>query len=364
MAEPIERDAFGLPMVAAEDDPMFGDLALDTDTTTTGEPVAPEAEAEITPEPTEPVTEVVADEAPAAPAEGAPEEEAPKLYLGKYKTTEDLEKGYRDLRDLQRRTAERANQYEARSTEVEAHARLLEETLQRMQPYLTDYQRQQEQKTAAPPQPQRPVYDEYGQPVQLPPTTQGLSPEQVASLTDQIVSERMQQYYSQLSQEQADAAARAAAEQSVLGFYERHPEVTPRGEVDTNITETVLALNEAWANTGTAVDISDPEALEIAYEASKRPSLQTVLQMNPQYVDSDAGMEIARYQAAILEGRPITQTDVAVPASQVETLPQRKPFSESASSVNPQGTEAPLDEFESAVLEYRKSRPRTSVFGI
>ena len=73
----------------------------------------------------------------------------------------------------------------------------------------------------------------------------------------------------------------------------------------------------------------------------------------------------ARFEAALLRGEtPISMQTVQGPVSQVR---QRKPVTERASTGGtPEGADRPLNEFEQAVLEYRKTKKAgfgDSVFG-
>jgi hypothetical protein len=142
-----------------------------------------------------------------------------------------------------------------------------------------------------------------------------------------------------------------ARKASIMGFYEAHPEVEPRGTLDSDIKDTLDALGEAWRDW--EPDVSNPATLEIAYEATKDPALLAVLKKNPAYIDDEDGMKLARFEAAILRGEPITQNTAQVPASAVGT---RKPIVEKASTVSPNASaDAPLDPWQEAVQEYRKS---------
>lgn len=332
----VERDIFGLPTEEVETNPEFAFLADNP------------PEEEIVPEtapPEEPAPEpATAPAEPAPPAdtpepEAAPEPEVPAvLYAGKYQSVEELEKGYKEIRDLQRRTAERAKSYEGQSEALAERTRLLEDSLRRALPLL----QQQQQR---PPE----GYDPGEQP--------GLTPQQIAPLVEQIVDARVTQMKEGLQTQQTVDQSVRDAERAVNGFYERHPEVEVRGQLDNDITETITNLNNAWEKTGTVVDISDDDALDIAYEAAKRPALRQVLELQPDFIDSDAGMELARFQASILEGQSITQTSQAVPASQVgQTVGQRKPVTESASTgATSPNADTPLDEFDQAVLAYRRA---------
>jgi outer membrane biosynthesis protein TonB len=101
---------------------VFGNLGSELPDFVTDQPAPVEEAAPEQPKEETPAVEVK-EEAPAeqpvaeAPAETpaaeetpteTPEEQAERLLAGKYRSVEELEKGYRELRDLQRRTAERA----------------------------------------------------------------------------------------------------------------------------------------------------------------------------------------------------------------------------------------------------------------
>lgn len=352
-------DEFGIPTVPeGEADPEFAFLEDNP------EPVAPEADPAVVEAPvvvtdpaapvevvpiepvvTEPVVEEIVAEEEAAAAE--------ELYLGKYKDIPAVLQGYNELRELQRRTAERARENENRANLIEAQAQQLQQTLSQAIPYIESLRAQQVQQL-----PQEVKYDQFGNPV-VPPTPQ-LSPQQVQRLVDERVSAQTQQNQQNWAAEQQKAAAAQKTESAILGFYGAHPEVEVGGEIDAAIMDTINALNQTWESRGDGtLDTQDPSVYEIAYEATQRPALQKVLQMFPALVDDDSGMQLARIQAAVLEGQPITQQSQAVPASQVGNA-QRKPFVEKASSSTPQTTVVPLSEFDEAALEWRKANTRQS----
>ena len=45
------------------------------------------------------------------------------------------------------------------------------------------------------------------------------------------------------------------------------------------------------------LDVGDPNALELAYEVAKDPYLRVVLEANPKWVESQAGLDFAQVQA-------------------------------------------------------------------
>lgn len=289
---------------------------------------------------------VQTQEAVAEAAEAA--QEAARVWAGKYQNPEALEKGYRELRDLQRRTAERSKAYEQRVQEVEFQARQMEDAVRRATEVVRQMQLQQQQLQV----PQQPLFDQYGNQVQAPQPAPppGLTPDQVEEYVAQQVNERMA-YQAQAMQEQqyrqqAYAEAKAAQE----AFFQAHPDVIKDGSVDEDIANTILALNEAWGNIdGSTVNIRDPENLEIAYEAAKRPALRAVLEKNPTFFDDDAGLEMARALANQIDGtQPSTQ-----PVGRMQPR-QNTPVVERGSSPAP-AQQTPLDEFDQAVAEYRNA---------
>ena len=284
-------------------------------------------------------------------------EEAQKAWAGKYQSPEQLEKGYRELRDLQRRTAERAKAYEQRVAEVEFQARQMEDSVRRATEYVRTLQAQQAQQQ----QPQF-VYDEQGNPMQLPPP--GLSPQQVQEYVDAQLQERLA-YEAQAQQEQAWKAEKYAEAQAAQArFFEAHPEVVKDGDADEDIANTILAFNEAWTGIdGSTFNLGSEESLTIAYEASRRPALRTVLMKQPTLMDDDEGMTLAYALAEQMEQRGATQM-APQPTGRMTARPNT-PFAERGSSPAPQQA-TPLDEFDEAVREFRgvnKARGSSTFFG-
>lgn len=301
--------------------------------------------------PSEPASEEVAETATTPDtqvAEEQPTEEQVKSWAGKYSSAEELEKGYRELRDLQRRTAERAKAMEQRAYEEEVRRVQYEQALQRAVPMVQQAQAIQQQMA-------RRQQNPYG--MDEPPQQPQYSPDQLANMArqqaDYIAQQRIQQYQmAQAAQAQQFEEYQEAA-QNFEAFFERHPEVERGGSVDEDIASTILALNEAWPDADVALD--SPEALDLVYEASQRPALREVLELNPKYFDTDTGMALARKLAGEIDG--ITQE--ATPRGRGTAPRSNTPVVERGSSqAPPAGT--PLDEFEQAVSEYRASQKRGS----
>jgi len=336
-----EQDIFGLPTTPPEENTEDFPWLSEEDPAVVGPPQAP-AEEEEPPAEETPAAPEAEEEAPATEEqEEEPAQEEVRRWAGKYTSPEELEKGYRELRDLWRRTSERAKVYEQQNASILNKARELEHTLQQVMPMV-------QQATA---QRQAPQYDEFGNPV-TPPQPQ-LAPQQTQAYIDQMVAKRMQEMQGQMYQQANAAAERNAALRAVRDFYERH-QIEENDDVDSALFETVTTLNDAWSDGD--LDISNPDSLEIALEATNRPALRKVLELNPSYVDSDAGMELARFQASLLEGNAITQQTSAVPASQVGK--SRKPAVERASGGSDSGTVNPAgDPWLEAVAEHRDKSP-------
>lgn len=304
---------------------------------------APEATAPVVEEAPPFVPQVVEQPAEEAPAGETAEEAAERLLAGKYRSVDELEKGYRELRDLQRRTAERAKAADLQRQELEARTMQIQSALQQtipaVQQALSARQAQQADPYGLDPQAQQ---------------QQGLDPRMVMPLVDMQVQQRMMEYQNIQSARQAAADEYQTANSALQEFYNTHKEVEPQGEIDASIASTIVSINEAWEPTGSTLDLTNPEIFEIAYEATQRPALRQVLEINPALIDTDTGLELARRQAALLEA-DITPSTTSAPGA--TRTSQRKPVVERASSGTPPATEGTQqDEFDAAVLAFRKDR--------
>jgi len=296
-------------------------------------------------------------EAPEPQAPEASQEQVEQLIFGKYKSMEEAEKGYKEIVALQTRTAQARRMAERQASESSDYQARLEETLKQALPIIQQANAQQNQ---PPPQAQPDYWSDPTPQAQVP---QGpVTPQQIQQLVDQQLSSRLDGLQQQAQEKAQQTRSVQEAEASIMGFYEKHPEVTVEGELDGQITETIHSLNEAWQKGGQKpLNVGNPDSLEIAYEASRSPELRAVLEMNPVYVDSEAGMQLARFQAALVRGeQPITQQVVQGTTSAVPSTPatgQRRPVTERASvGASPAQSDKPLDEFEQAVSEFRRNR--------
>lgn len=307
--------------------------------------------------------ETEAQPQPEAPTPEAQPEETPqeRLFANKYRSVEELEKGYQELLKLHNRTARSAREYEQRYAILEQQARALESALQQALPLMQ--RAVQPRVVTPPPQPRAeeppPLGWEQPQPQQPPrPVFVGPTPAEVQQYAEAMAQQRIAAQQAAAAQDADRMIFAQEAQEAIMKFYEDHPDV--RGEADAEMARTILELNAAWEDQDWVLDISDPEALEIAYEASQWPALREVLKLNPSLVDTDEGMELARAQAEALDARLGTQQketpEETQPQPRPSAGPQRKPFVEPASGVKPSGGKETLDEFDQAVLEYRKAK--------
>jgi hypothetical protein len=282
-----------------------------------------------------------------APEGETPEEQAERLYANKYRTIEDLEKGYRERSDMWRRAMEARKAEEAERIRAEQQRSQYEQALRSAIPMLEQAaQREQQVRTWA--EQYREQFGTYPDgfaqtaPQQGPPA--GVSQNDVQRmLEERLATERAQMAADFQRQQEA-----AALERTVNEFYRDHPEVEPYGALDTEITDAMAELNDspAWASIsnpdgsrGIVVDPTDRGSLDVLYEAVQRPALLEVLKLRPDFFTSEAGLQFARRDAALLEGVPATTAPqtATVPASSAgRRSGQKVPFTESAQGTLPQ----------------------------
>lgn len=284
-------------------------------------------------------------------AEGATQEQlaeaAERLYANKYKNVEDLERGYRERSDMWRRALEsqRAAEQE-RQAAIQERAQY-EQALRSAIPMIEQAAARERQVRAWAEQ-YRTENGQYPEgftpsaPTQGPPA--GLSPAQVQQMLDERLAQERANMAAQWQQQQDLTALQS----TVQGFYADHPEVEPLGALDTEITDAMAELDNspAWAGVrnadgsyGVIVDATDRQSIDILYEAVQSPALLEVLKLRPDYFTSEAGLQFARRDAMVLEGRaPLTTEPVTatVPASRVGARAgQQVPFAEAAGGSTP-----------------------------
>lgn len=347
-------DVFGIPSGENPDqDWLNAGLEGTEEAPTPTEQPAPSA-----PQPQAPAGPTV--EAPQAETEQPTEGEAQKRWANKYGSPEELEKGYRLQTDEVRRSRQRAREIESRYQEAAGRVQVLEQTLQRALPYLQGQVGQQRPPQGQPAPVQR-GYEDYPDPYGLAPQQQQqqgpVDPNQLAAYIDQQLTQRTEAIRQDLAAQMAREEAVGYAEDAISGFFENHPEVEVRSEADDAMVNTINDLNEAWQSAGRYVDVTEVDHIERAFEASKREALREVLLNNPRYIETEAGMTLARFEASLLEGsQPMTQGAAQVPASMVG---QRPPVVERASTGPSPGGNQPADEFEEAVMERRRAQAGT-----
>lgn len=109
----------------------------------------------------------------------------------------------------------------------------------------------------------------------------------------------------------------------VEGFRREHPEVTPNSPAEDAVAAVVKELS---------LDVGDPNALELAFQASQDPALRQVFNMNPALVETSAGIEMAvslaeKFREPAGQPTPAPQTDQpqAEEPAHVETGPSGAP---------------------------------------
>lgn len=186
--------------------------------------------------------------------EGSPEE--PQVYADAFKSVEALEAGYREAVAWNTRQAQ----------EISALRQGLEDQQRMVAQLIMD----QNQMRAA----NDPEFAEQWQ---------------VAQATQQAVEAQVAPLRQQFEQQQRQNELLTV----ISGFRQAHPDVIPNSPADQEVANVVRALD---------LDIGDPNALELAYEAYKDPFLRTVLVANPNWVETEAGLARAQEEAAKLAG--------------------------------------------------------------
>jgi hypothetical protein len=222
------------------------------------------------------------------PEEDEPAEETPEpLILGRYRSTDDLVTAYQEVRGLQQRTAQQISERDAELEEMKA---LLAQAAQALQ----------QQQGPAQPDPQLVQWAE----------NQGIDPASLPvlmQLADQAAAAKvapMQQQLEAAKAEQERQAEYNAQVSAIQAFRNKHPEVTPNSEEDNRHAEVFKAMQEdpqiqlQW----------NEDTLEIALEASKDPDLYAIIRANPALIDTDEGLDYARWQATLKKGTQTAQT--------------------------------------------------------
>jgi hypothetical protein len=317
------------------------------------EPEAPTAEETSAPEAQSPLPEPDAPEQPALaegeePASG--EAPSPPEAETEPEPEEDWKRRHDILRDTQRRTAEDRNELQRQRDEA---MRAVAEARQAM----VDLQA----KVAGDPEMDQ---------LRAKATELGLEPEQLditAQMAQRIADEKISKLQSQFEQERERTAnERIRSERMrVIDDWKRSHEDWSDAE-----PEMMAVLREVGAIDQNGVFADDElrtDHLEIAYEASKDPSLRAILAAMPILYESDEGLMFARKQASLekliqqlpgtstpkSETQPAQTQATEAALKEAETLP-------ASSGPSVTSTEPPQDEFDE-VLALDGNKPR-SVF--
>ena len=328
-----------------------------------------------TPEPQQP-------QAPEGQPSATPQEqqqqaqEEARKWAGRYDTPEQMEEGYKNIRRLQVRTAERAAQIEAERAQ---DRQKMADLLNRLQPVLANPDIQALLQ-GAPGVPSQPQVD----------FTQ-MTPEQqqayIRGEAQRMAQAQVQEVTQQQQTQQADAEVRMV----VQTFLNSNPDIVPGSELDMALGDVMaefqtdsqgnhrpelfpyslqnldaakqLALDPALHKTVVDLDlVPDNETLAIAREAQQNPAFFKQLKANPTYVDSAEGLELAR-EMAQLPGLYANAAQAAAPptpdqmrlAAQVESGGTGAPVTSAPGEV-------PLDEFDEALASWQGSQG--NIFGL
>lgn len=311
-------------------------------------------------------------ETPAGDAQPAVSAEE-RRWAGRFETPEQLETAYTQAQQHMMSAAERANAAERRLAETNAA----------VQRYL-ESERARQQPPAQPPQPQpvpeptdaelialgfesREQYRAVAQRVQAELDQRYAPALQQMSESQRQLAQRMQNEEvarAQQSQEAQAREAQAEATRVLSTFRTAHPEFAPGTPREAALAGTIQRFNAAWTGdpTGAAegsFEVTADGALEIAAEALDNPALARVLEVNPHYIDTDAGMELARHQATLIQASSRAAT--TQPAGN-PTAPASPHVESGATGTIPGSSGASRDEFD-AVLELDKTMRERSHLG-
>jgi hypothetical protein len=255
--------------------------------------------------------------------EDEPPEETPEpLILGRYKSTDDLVNAYQEVRGLQQRTA---GQIQEKDAELEEMKALLAQAAQALQAQQGPQQ----------PDPQLVQWAE----------NQGIDPASLPvlmQLADQAAAAKVAPMQQQLEAAKAEQEAQAAYNAQVGAiqqFRQKHPEVAPNSDEDNRHAEVFKQMQDdpqiqmQW----------NEDTLEIALEASRDPDLYAIIRANPALIDTDEGLEYARWQATLKKGTQTAQTQALKKQTKAErTAAARKAHVETG-SVAPGSSPEPED---------------------
>lgn len=352
------RSAFGLP----NDD--LGDAAevLTQGLEDAEGPTPTETPAEIVPEAPE------ASEAPETPPEEAPQppEEASepqtqpeeRRYAGKFTSVDDLEKGYREFGTRIREEVAARREAEQRFTELQTQ----------VQAWAAQQQAQQPAKTPEVARPSftdaelasmgidRATYD------QIAPILGAMVERTVAPLNEEIAKTResQSQAIEQARLVAESEAQMAEAQRTLVSFYERH-QIQVGDDTHQAMADLVENWNRSWTGDPSGAkagsfNTADAESLEILAEAVSRPALAQVLRFNPNYIDDDEGMALARHQATLLEATARTPTQAAPAVAQIPAV-ESGPSGQGPRQLDVP-TPSPIDE----IMELDRSEKARSAF--
>jgi hypothetical protein len=292
-----EEDPFADAPIIEESVPEF----VEREDTDASDPLAADAPTEEAPKPeeAEETPEPALDEAPAE--EPPAKDDAPTMeevteemaagtpytgrYKDKYSTIEAMEEAHRNALDLSQRQAERAKLSEQQNRELTEYLRVAGEYIEQQQK-----QGQAPAAAAAPANGQMQITPEIEQQA----AAMGTDPEtfmvaqQIARQQAEAQVAPLQQQLAAQEQQRLMAEHQQRANLQITNFRTAHADLD---------NDTEAAMVQVFEEFGLDPTVNDN--YEIALEAASSPDLRDVFRANPTYIDTDAGLALARRLAGV-----------------------------------------------------------------
>jgi len=248
------------------------------------DPLAPKAEEE--PKEAEEAAEEPVPEPETALDEVEPEPEPEGTpysgrYSTKYQTIEQMEEAHRNALAMSQQEQQKAKQIEEQNRQLVEYLRMAGEYIEQQQKAVKEVP---QTKTATELQAEA---DKYGVDPETLQVARQIAAEEAAQRVEPI-QEQLQKQQEEYQQQQYAAQSAQRAQQEILNFRSLHDDLNEEVE-----QEMVDVFNEFQ------LDPLVTDNYEIALEAARNPSLREVLQANPTYIDTDAGMNYARRMAGV-----------------------------------------------------------------
>lgn len=273
------------------------------------------------------------------PLDGETEQQtAERLYAGKYRSPEDMEKAYEQItvgftRQAQENAAYRQAQEQLQSQLAE-QGQYISQITQFLQAQMAEND---------------PEFAEQFQ-------QQQAMQQQVAQQIDQRVTPLEQR----ITTDQQGQQKMAAMQQAAAGFYQRHTDMVPGSPEDIAMTQGIVEM----MNRGVPIDLANPEHLDVALEAARNDRLAAELMLSPQALQIPGGVDVLRQRAGATIAPPTGAPEGTPPAKQ-PARQRVEAFVETGSGGAP-AKGAPgrtPDEFDDAWASFQERSAKGPLFG-